>query len=165
MQQFSNQEIAKLKSNLEQINTLLGNRAPDEAGVTLPDAIPDRAAPDPDLIDRVAFNVQMRRMRKSHFGGAPLGGPSWDMLLDLMLAHTHGRDLSASDLATGAAVPLSSGLRMIAALEQYGLAQRSIDEKDRRRTLVRLTDSGTERMAAYFDKVGHAWANRHRRPM
>lgn len=166
MQQFSNQEIAELKSNLDQIHLLLASRATDEAtGPALPDAVADRAAADPELIDRVAFNVQMRRIRKSHFDGASLSGGNWDMLLDLMLARTHGRELSASDLATGAAVPLSSGLRMIAALEQVGLAQRSIDEKDRRRTIVRLTDSGAEHMAAYFEKIGHAWANRHRRTM
>ena len=77
--------------------------------------------------------------------------------LDLMLAGTHGRVLSASDLATGAGVPLSSGLRMISALERLGLVHRAIDERDRRRTIVRLTDVGTERMASYFDKVGAAW--------
>jgi DNA-binding MarR family transcriptional regulator len=31
---------------------------------------------------------------------------------------------------------------------------RSIDERDRRRTIVRLSDSGTERMASYFEKIG-----------
>jgi DNA-binding MarR family transcriptional regulator len=52
---------------------------------------------------------------------------------------------------------LSSGLRMISALERLGLVHRSIDERDRRRTIVRLTDSGTERMATYFEKIGAAW--------
>ncbi len=99
----------------------------------------------------------MRRIRKSHFGGAQLSGPTWDMMLDLMLADTHGRELSASDLATGAGVPLSSGLRMIAALEEHGLARRFVDERDRRRALVRLTDSGVERMATYFEKTTAIW--------
>jgi DNA-binding MarR family transcriptional regulator len=85
-----------------------------------------------------------------------MSGPTWDMMLDLMLANANGRILSASDLATGAGVPLSSGLRMIASLEVMGLVKRSIDERDRRRTIVRLTDAGTERMASYFEKVGLA---------
>ena len=83
-----------------------------------------------------------------------MSGPVWDMMLDLMLAGAHGRVLSASDLATGAGVPLSSGLRMIASLEQRGLVHRSIDERDRRRTIVRLSDGGIERMASYFEKIG-----------
>ena len=85
-----------------------------------------------------------------------MAGPVWDMMLDLMLAGANGRILGASDLATGAGVPLSSGLRMIASLERSGLVQRTIDERDRRRTLVRLTDAGIERMASYFDKIGAA---------
>lgn len=177
MQQFSNQEMAELRSSLDHIHALLASRGDDEVLVrSVPDTIELGPVPaaalsapvsvgDANLVDQVAFNIQMRRMRKSHFDGAQLSGAIWDMLLDLTLALTHGRDLSASDLATGAAVPLSSGLRMIAALEQHGLAERSIDAKDRRRSIVRLTDRGTERMAAYFEKISLAWANRHRRAM
>lgn len=43
---------------------------------------------------------------------------------------------------------------MISALERLGLAQRSIDERDRRRTIVQLTADGTDRMATYFEKIG-----------
>lgn len=151
MQQFSNLEISEIKSRIDQIQQLLGSRegeAPAERSVDRPAASP------PELVDRVAFNIQMRRIRKSHFAGAQMAGANWDMMLDLMLAGAHGRVLSASDLATGAGVPLSSGLRMIASLEQRGLVHRSIDERDRRRTIVRLSDSGTERMASYFEKIG-----------
>lgn len=161
MQQFSNQEIAELKSRVDQIHDLLASR-----GDAVPPAAPRPAAaaqgdasPKPALLDQVSFSIQMRRMRRSHFGSAELSGPVWDMMLDLMLANTHGRSLSASDLATGAAVPLSSGLRMIAALERLGLVRRSIDERDRRRTIVRLTDYGIERMASYFEKIDAAWQN------
>jgi DNA-binding MarR family transcriptional regulator len=85
-----------------------------------------------------------------------MSGAVWDMMLDLMLANANGRTLSASDLATGAGVPLSSGLRMIAAIEGAGLARRTIDERDRRRTIVRLTEAGAEKMASYFDKMNAA---------
>jgi len=75
-----------------------------------------------------------------------MSGPTWDMMLDLMLANANGRSLSASDLATGAGVPSSSGLRMIAAIEARG----------RRRTIVRPTDVGAEKMAGYFEKYAAA---------
>ena len=151
MQQFSNQEIAELKSRVDQIQELLAGRAEELA-------VPVRETPlMAGLLDQLSFSIQIRRIRRSHFGTAEMSGPTWDMMLDLMLAGTHGRVLSASDLATGAGVPLSSGLRMISALERLGLVHRAIDERDRRRTIVRLTDVGTERMASYFDKVGAAW--------
>lgn len=158
MQQFSNQEIAELKARVDQIQELLAGRS-DEVSSRAARPESGEVLPKAGLLDQLSFNIQIRRIRRSHFGSAEMSGPTWDMMLDLMLAGTHGRVLSASDLATGAGVPLSSGLRMISALEQKGLVHRSIDERDRRRTIVRLTDSGTERMATYFEKVGVASQN------
>ena len=136
MQQFSNRNPAERRSRVDPV----------------PDLVLNRAAQAP-LTDQLSLNIRIRQMRKSHFGAAPMAGAVWDMMLDLMLAAANGRTLSASDLATGAGVPLSSGLRMIAAIEAHGLATRSIDERDRRRTIVHLTDGGREQMASYFDKV------------
>lgn len=158
MQQFSNQEIAELKSRIDQIHDLLASRGDEaEAGFTGP--ANGNEAPRSALLDQVSFTIHVRRIRRSHFGTSELSGPIWDMMLDLVLADTHGRALSASDLATGAGVPLSSGLRMISAIERLGFAQRSIDERDRRRTIVRLTAAGIDRMASYFEKIGVAWQN------
>lgn len=161
MQQFSNQEIAELKSRVDQIHELLASRGEESPGATVRGIETARvdASPSAGLLDQLSFSIQIRRIRRSHFGSAEMSGPIWDMMLDLMLAGAHGRVLSASDLATGAGVPLSSGLRMISALERLGLVHRSIDERDRRRTIVRLSDIGTERMAAYFEKIGAAWQN------
>lgn len=161
MQQFSNQEIAELKSRVDQIHELLASRGedPSDTPVRAIDTARGDASSNAGLLDQLSFSIQIRRIRRSHFGSAEMSGPTWDMMLDLMLAGTHGRVLSASDLATGAGVPLSSGLRMIAALERLGLLHRSIDERDRRRTIVRLTEAGAERMVTYFEKIGAAWQN------
>ncbi|MBN8842338.1 MAG: winged helix DNA-binding protein [Sphingomonadales bacterium] len=157
MQQFSNQEIAEIKSRIDQIHDLLAKSGGEEHLVSGSATFGLSAeSSEPRLIDQLALSIQMRRMRKSHFGTSQMSGPTWDMMLDLMLANANGRTLSASDLATGAAVPLSSGLRMIAALEALGFAKRTIDERDRRRSIVRLTDAGIERMASYFKKIGAA---------
>lgn len=154
MQQFSNREVAELKSRIDEIHELLAARSselPTTSGHRNGEAPPPSA-----LLNQLSLSIQIRRIRRTHFGSAELAGPIWDMMLDLMLAQSHGRALSASDLATGAGVPLSSGLRMITALERQGLAERSIDERDRRRTIVRLTPHGSERMASYFEKIGTA---------
>lgn len=154
MQQFSNQEISEIRSRIDQIHDMLARSGDDPARPAVPAFGLDE--PQPRLIDQLSLSIQLRRLRKSHFGAAQMSGPTWDMMLDLMLANANGRALSASDLATGAGVPLSSGLRMIAAIEAAGLARRSIDERDRRRTIVRLTEAGTEKMASYFEKAGLA---------
>lgn len=158
MQQFSNQEMAELKSRVDRIHDLLARHGDEGAAMLRPSAADRRGdeRAQPPLLDQLSFSIEARRIRRSHFGGADMSGAVWDMMLDLMLARANARVLGASDLATGAGVPLSSGLRMIAALEQHGLVERAIDERDRRRTLVRLTDAGAERMASYFDRIGGA---------
>ncbi len=159
MQQFSNVEIAEIRSRIDQIHELLASRG--DAGLAIDEIAlaPETDTPRAAMLNQLAFSIQIRRMRKSHFPGGQMSGATWDMMLDLMLAESHGRTLSASDLATGAGVPLSSGLRMIASLEAMGLAKRSIDARDRRRSIVRLTETGTEQMASYFEKIGAALRN------
>lgn len=161
MQQFSNQEVAELKSRIDEIHELLAGRGGELPAppISRNGGVNGDVATPSALLNQVSFSIQIRRIRRSHFGSSELAGPIWDMMLDLMLAESHGRALSASDLATGAGVPLSSGLRMISAIERLGFAQRSIDERDRRRTIVRLTAAGTDRMASYFEKIGVAWQN------
>lgn len=159
MQQFSNQEVAELKSRIDEIHDLLAGRSGELPAPPTYRNGGGEVSPQSVLLNQLSLSIQMRRIRRNHFGSAELAGPIWDMMLDLMLAESHDRVLSASDLATGAGVPLSSGLRMITTLERLGLVQRSIDARDRRRTIVRLTESGAERMASYFEKIGVAAQN------
>ena len=161
MQQFADHDIAEIRSRIDQIHDMLAKSAGDDQ--SRPDAAFGLEEAQPRLIDQLSLSIQIRRMRKSHFGTAQMSGAIWDMMLDLMLANANGRTLSASDLATGAGVPLSSGLRMIAAIEGAGLARRTIDERDRRRTIVRLTEAGAEKMASYFDKMNAAVRSGYRR--
>ena len=161
MQPFADHDIAEIRSRIDQIHDMLAKSAGEDQ--PRPDPAFGRDEAPPQLIDQLSLSIQLRRMRKSHFGTAQMSGAVWDMMPDLMLANANGRTLSASDLATGAGVPLSSGLRMIAALESAGLARRTIDERDRRRTIVRLTEAGTEKMASYFDKMNAAVRSGYRR--
>jgi DNA-binding MarR family transcriptional regulator len=156
MEQYSREDIAEIKSRIGQIQEMLSVRSEERP-------VSDEGDPQTMLVEQVSFSLQTRRIRQDHFGRAQLSGANWDMMLDLMLAREQDRQLSASDLATGAGVPLSSGLRMIAALEQEGLVHRAIDEKDRRRSLIRLSDAGADRMKRYFETIRRAWNDRQRR--
>ena len=115
MQQFSSKEIAELKSRIDEIHELLASRGDEGAvaeihGETLARLESARQQP---LLNQLMFSIQMRRLRKSHFDNFDLSGPPWDMMLDLMVAERHGKELSASDLATGASVPLSGRQRVV----------------------------------------------------
>ena len=88
MQQFSNQEIAELKSRVDQIHELLASRGEESPGASVR-AIDSARGDTPSnaaLLDQLSFSIQVRRIRRSHFGTAEMSGPTWDMMLDLMLA-------------------------------------------------------------------------------
>lgn len=164
MQQFSNKEIAELKSRVDQIHQLLASRG-DEVSVNEihGEAMEQLQSHRPNpLVHHLMYSIQIQKLRKAHFTELDMSGPCWDMMLDLMLAERSGRELSASDLATGAAVPLSSGLRMIAAMEKASLVLRYLDHRDRRRTLVRMTETGRQKMVSFFEKSDAAWGQNAR---
>lgn len=164
MQQFSSKEIGELKSRINQIQELLASRGDDGPMTEHHVGQLDQSEANRSVatMNHLMFSIKTRQLRKSHFEEMGLYGATWDMMLDLMMAERNGRELSASDLATGAGVPLSSGLRMIAALENAGLARRFLDERDRRRSLVRMTDTGREKMLTYFEKTEIVWRNSQR---
>lgn len=161
MQQFSSKEIADLKSRIDEIHNLLASRGDDGGMVelhheTISSLQTNRAQ---HVAAHLFCSVEARTLRKKYFHEMDISGAPWDMLLDLMAAERKGRELSASDLATGADVPLSSGLRILTALEKADLARRFTDRRDRRRSLVELTDKGREKMLSYFEKCAALWGS------
>jgi DNA-binding MarR family transcriptional regulator len=64
-------------------------------------------------------------------------------------------DLSTAELARNSFVTDQSAADMIAVLEERGLLSRAVDPHDRRRRVLRLTDSGRELLARYRDQVDH----------
>jgi DNA-binding MarR family transcriptional regulator len=91
-----------------------------------------------------------RRRRDAAFGeDADLfGEPAWDILLDLLDADAHGRRISVTSASLASSVPATTGLRMIAILEERGLVVRTDDPLDRRRSHVSLTTKGRAVMQA-----------------
>ncbi|MDP9056066.1 MAG: hypothetical protein M3N34_01850 [Pseudomonadota bacterium] len=94
-----------------------------------------------------------RRRRVKLFGADLFGEPAWDILLDLFIATATGKQISVSSACIGSAVPSTTGLRWLAVLETRGLIVRENDDRDARRSHVRLSKLGHDQMEQYLKEV------------
>jgi DNA-binding MarR family transcriptional regulator len=94
-----------------------------------------------------------RRQRWKVFGSRLFGEPAWDMLLALYCLPTRGWPLSVTSLCHAADVPEATGYRWQAKLIEDGLIERGPHWKDRRSSLVRLTNQGRRLMEKYLVRL------------
>lgn len=80
-----------------------------------------------------------------------VSNPGWDIMLDLFVNHMRSRSVFVCGLCLAAHVPQTTALRWIGNLERRGLVSRSPDAKDRRRSIVRLTEAGLDQMREVLD--------------
>ena len=92
-----------------------------------------------------------RRRRDRTFPLDIFGEPSWDILLDLFVARGEGRRVPTTSACIGAHVPPTTALRWLRLLEGQGLVEREEDERDGRRTFVRLSTKGMDLVGNYLD--------------
>ena len=83
-----------------------------------------------------------RRLRSRIFPDAPLGNPSWDILLDLAIREIGGFRTSLDHLALNGEMPTAVAYEGFEALESYGLVTRTPDRFDARTIWVALSDQG-----------------------
>lgn len=93
-----------------------------------------------------------RRLRDRAFDPRFFGEPGWDILLDLFASESEGKSVSAGSAALAASVPVTSGLRYLARLEEAGLVARQPGQ-NRRSVVVGLTEEGRQRMAAVLSDM------------
>lgn len=104
--------------------------------------------PDPVNFARTSKRFRLNRERKL---GAPLfRDPAWDMLLDLLISDAEDRRVSISSLCHGAGVPLTTALRHLDRLEQYGFVIRHDDDRDQRRSFVELAHDRKDELLQFL---------------
>ncbi len=86
--------------------------------------------------------LRLRAQRRARPHGQFLGGPAWDMLLDLAAVPGEGGHVSVSAICISSGAPQSTALRKLAALEGAGLVRRYLHRTDRRRVCLALTGAG-----------------------
>lgn len=121
-----------------------------EAGVTAQND-PEALALDSDLWFLLAQEFYSERRRRKEFLPADLfGEPAWDIMLDLYVAAKLDKRIAVTSACLGADVPVTTALRWLHLLEVKGLIERYDDDRDQRRTFVRLTTQGYASMTRYF---------------
>ena len=129
------------------------------SGIAAPERAVSSLAPL-DRSERIRAMLRERRMRTQVFDNSTLIDPSWDMLLDLMLAHIENRQTYLFSLCAASGLPVTNTKRRIEQLIAAGLVRREDDPTDRRRVLISLTDSGLERLFAYLERIERDGARR-----
>lgn len=116
----------------------------------------DLGAPAFPSVEEVRKVIRMRRLRDRFVDGTLLADPAWDMLLDLFAARIDDDDVAVSSLCIAAAVPATTALRWIRTMTENGMFERNPDPQDARRVYIKLADSSTRAMAAYFQALRRA---------
>lgn len=111
-----------------------------------------------DRIDIVRDLIAMRRRRDALFGSDLFGEPAWDMLLDLFVASERQCHTSVKSVSIASGVPATTALRWLMVLEDAQLIEREPDPADGRRTLIRLSKTGHERMTQYLVSSAATWS-------
>jgi DNA-binding NtrC family response regulator len=112
---------------------------------------PTPARPEETSLRTLKLLQKLQEARSSIFGEAVMPEPAWEMLAELMRARLAGQHLSVTSLALSSKSPMTTALRRIEDLIQGGLAARTPDPADRRRTYVELTPEGMARMQLFLE--------------
>lgn len=109
----------------------------------------------PNLVERAEGLYKERRRRDARMAGTSelFGEPSWDILLDLFVAHGKARPVSVSSACIASSTPQSTALRYVGLLEKVGLIRRAKDPRDGRRHYLELTETGLSHMEAYLSEA------------
>ena len=95
----------------------------------------------------------MRRTRSSLFPTELFSDPCWEMLLDLYDAQLAGAEVTVTSLGAASGVPLTTALRRMDELQRHNLIERGEDASDKRRTIIRLSESDLRAVDTFFDSV------------
>ena len=99
------------------------------------------------LVRYARHHYATRRRRDAAFGGL-FGEPAWDMLLELFIQSAEGSKTPIKNLCLASCTPTSTAMRWIDRLLELGLIEKSNDDEDARRSLVRLTERGWQAIVA-----------------
>ena len=85
--------------------------------------------------------LSMRRLRERAFGSDLFSDPAWSIMIELYIALAENVLVSVGNACIASALPVTSALRLCQQLQERKLVIRERDPNDRRRILLRLSDT------------------------
>lgn len=115
----------------------------------------DPALSQPSRLAEIARKIiELRRVRRKYFAAELFHERAWDMLLELFVASSDGREIWVKSLLGTADGSPTTAIRWLDYLESTNLIHRRSDEADRRRVIVTLSTNGEAVMSTYLQDVG-----------
>jgi DNA-binding MarR family transcriptional regulator len=101
--------------------------------------------------------IRDRRSRDNTFENGLFADPAWDIFLHLFVAGELGQAASVNEVCIAAAVTPTTALRWMSALENKGLVVKTPDDRDDRRTNIRLADQTFADMRNHLQAIAETW--------
>jgi DNA-binding MarR family transcriptional regulator len=101
--------------------------------------------------------LRLRDSRRDYFPPSMFGEPAWDLLLAVHASADGPRCSTVASLAQQLRVPVSSTARWAGYLETHGLVERRSNPKDRRSSLLELTEAGRASLELYIATHVSVW--------
>jgi len=144
----SGQDLARLSAEVNRIADKLARISNDP--LVVEEADRPKSSASKTSVSAVNSVIRARRLRDRYFTFGLFADPAWDILLDLLESELSQRRTSVSSVCGAAAVPATTALRWLKAMEEKGLVTRVADPLDGRRVFVELAPVTSEAMHAYF---------------
>lgn len=100
-----------------------------------------------------AITLASHQQMNKYLPAELFGDPARSLLLELYIAEESGAVTPVGVACLAAGVPQSTALRWVETLKMRGLIHAVTDRNDRRRTLVRLTESAHVAMSTYLNSI------------
>jgi DNA-binding transcriptional ArsR family regulator len=111
------------------------------------------AAGKASYADFAGIVLASHQQMTKHLPAELFADPARAMLLELFIAEERRVATSVGVACIASGVPQSTALRWVESLRDRGLIHTATDRNDRRRTLVRLTETAHSAMTAYLRSV------------
>jgi hypothetical protein len=111
---------------------------------------------DYELIIFLEKYIKNRKLRNISIDSTLFINPSWDILVELCYARLVRKPEYVSSIVTAGGSPPTTGLRHLSRLHKLGYIERENQLHDRRRVMVKISDSAFNSMKEFFVRASRA---------
>ncbi len=111
---------------------------------------------DRDLTIFLEGYIKNRKLRNKIIDPNLFINPSWDILVELCYARLIRKPEYVSSIVTAGGSPPTTGLRHLSRLHKLGYVERENQLHDKRRVMVKISDSAFNSMKEFFVQTSRA---------